>query len=259
MILRQPARLALLLWCVFGAALALGVDCHRSELPPADNGRCESTSPRALDASVGRRHALVEADDSITPSQRGWLPLHDRCNGHTTCRSATYPDRNAFLSSIPDPSEDQVDLDTPSKPPLFLRHAPAHVLIAGAPSPSGTKTSGNSHAPRHAVKNTPGLTTLWFLGGMLLAEVLLWKMLTNLCGRCPHCHHWFARVELDRLTPTDGGVVLPKLRARRFRFGTPAPYPAFSKIARSQTTSTRRQNQCSMCLHQWETTSRASR
>jgi hypothetical protein len=244
--------------------MAQAIDCHRAGLNHSESVVCASTALRALDMSVGRRYALVAANRSVTPGQRNWVQLRDRCNGNTICLTAAYRDRLATLSAMAIPPPARVDVANTAMPPLFLDGAPPQLLMpltAGASGPGGPSDQLNRAAgPMRMVEKPRDWLLLWVLGSMLLAEVLLWKMITRLCGKCPHCHHWFARIELDRLTETNSdGVLLPLLRRRRLRRRTLSSNGANPTLTRSQSVSVRRHNQCSLCLHEWETTSRESR
>lgn len=256
---RRPAWLVLLLWFVSGVSMAQAIDCQRSGLSHSGSTICASTALRALDAAVSQRYALVAADDDAGRSQRAWLQLRDRCNGNSSCLTAIYRNRSAYLSTISPPSAPVgiADLLQPRLMPTSTPVTPPGSVTSPAEDPS--VQLNRAAGPLPVVKKAPGLRPLWFLGGILLAEVLLWKMLTNFCGRCPHCHHWFTRIELDRVSQTDSGVVLPMLRRRQPGSRLHADNAGNQKFARSQTIGVRRHNQCTMCLHEWETISREAR
>lgn len=264
MILRRPARLVLLV-CACGPAAALAVDCKHANLTHSERAVCGSASLRKLDASVSQRIALVAGDGSARQSQYAWLQQRDRCNGNIPCLTRTYNERNAYLAAVT-VAPTQADAIASSLQQLLSRHGPSQPLVPVPPSLTGTMLPvsasdelNRAAGPQPAVNQPASWKPLWFLGGMLLAELLLWKMLTNRCGRCPHCHHWFARMELDRATQTDDSVMPPLLRRRRFRHRALAAHGVGSEFARTYTTTVRHHNQCRMCLHEWETTSRESR
>lgn len=266
MALWQSAWLAVLLWFVCGAASAQGIDCQRANLSHSETDVCASASLRALDTRISQRFVLVADDSSVKKSQRAWLQLRNRSNGKTTCLTPTYRERNAYLAAIVIPPPTRTEVITRSLQQLLLRHAPAQPLLLLPPSPTGTMVPVRASdlltraaGPQPVIKKPPDRKLLWFLGGMLLAETLLWKTLTKLCGKCPRCHHWFTRVELDRLTQTASSVVLPILRRRRLRRLTPDGNGENPEFTRSKTISVRRRNQCKMCLYEWETSSREPR
>ena len=267
MVLRQSAWQVLLLWSACGTAAAQAIDCHRVDLSHSETAVCASTSLRELDASVSRRYAQLVTDPRASLTQRAWLQLRDRCNGNTLCLTSSYRDRSALLSRIPvaPPPIARVAVASTTAPSIFAPRSPMQALLPQPALPLSRPTENPSDqlnraaGPMRAESKPPGLKLLWFLGGMLLAEVLLWKMLTNLCGKCPHCHHWFTRVELDRIIQADNASALPLLRRRRLRKQALIPSGESPSFTRSQTIAVRRHNQCSLCLHEWETTSRESR
>lgn len=262
--LHQSAWLVVLLLSVCGASLAQAIDCHGVGLTHSASAVCASTALRALEARVSGDSALVAADPRVRLSQRARLQLRDRCNGNILCLTSNY--RNALLSPLPVvPPALHAAVAGTAVPSIFAPRTPGQVLLPQRALPICTKATcspgdqpNRAAGPLSVVRKPPGMKLLWFLGGMLLAEVLLWKMLTNYCGKCPHCHHWFTRVELDRLTQADSASVLPVLRRRRLRNRALAAAGDIPSFTGSQILAVRSHHQCSLCLHEWETTSQES-
>jgi uncharacterized protein len=248
----------LLLAC--SAVEAQAIDCASNALNHSELAVCASASLRSLAASVDQRYPRVAGDVDVQRSQLAWITVRDRCNGNVACLTATYRERNAYLAALPaasGPGSSRAPLKH-----LFLRHAPAQLLDSVATQRNvlanginATDKLDRAAGAALAVKPAPW-NPLWLLTGVLCASALMWRLLTNVCGKCPNCHHWFARVEIDQRNLATGSPELPPHRRRGLRKRAFMSNPSSSEPARSRNTAVRHYNQCRMCLHEWETTSK---
>lgn len=245
-----------------GAAKAQSIDCASTALNNSEQAVCTTASLHSLAASMDNHYSRVADGPGVKQSQLEWTRLRDRCNGNITCLTIAYRERNAYLAKLPVTAKPTVTASSSREPikHLFLRHAPAQ-LLASAPARSATsrgaanasvqldRAAGLASVQDHSSHSEP----LWLLGGLLLATTLLWQMLTNVCGKCPSCHHWFAKVEIDqRNLASDPSE--PPTRRRGLRQRALVINLAPMESTRSQVGAVRHYNQCRMCLHEWETT-----
>jgi hypothetical protein len=256
------AFLALFLWGISGASTAQAIDCASSVLNHSERAVCASEPLRALAASIDRRYARVADNLGVKQSQLEWTRVRDRCNGNLACLTTAYRERNAYLAGLPVSARPSAAASAQPIKHLFLRHAPAQLLSpspAVAPTPSMDAVSASERlaraaGPAPAVSQPPHWSTLWFLGAMLLASVLLWQMLTNVCGKCPSCHHWFARVEIDRRQlASDAEEPAATRRRLSLRSRATAGPLAGTNAGLGRRAAVRHYNQCRICLHEWET------
>ncbi len=245
-----------------GVASAQAIDCASNALNHSERAVCASEPLRELAASIDKRYPRVADGLGVKQSQLEWTRVRDRCNGNLACLTTAYRERDAYLARLPviaKPSATTTASAAPVKH-LFLRHAPAQLLspsatIAAAP-PEETASAGErlerAAGPASPIGPTPHWNTLWFLGGVLFASILLWQMLTNVCGKCPSCHHWFARVEIDRRQLTSE-TSEPASRRLGRRSRASAGFLSLTEPGRERTATVRHYNQCRICLHEWET------
>jgi uncharacterized protein len=257
------AFLALFFGGVFGAASAQAIDCASNALNHSEHAVCASEPLRELAASIDKRYPRVADGLGVKQSQLDWIRIRDRCNGNLACLTTAYRERNAYLAKLPvtaKPPATTTAFATPIKH-LFLRHAPAQLLnpsavVASAPpmeTSSPSERLERAAGPSPATHPTTQWNTLWFLGGVLFASILLWQMLTNVCGKCPSCHHWFARVEIDRRQLAGEASELAARRRLGLRSRATASPLAGTDASRGRLATVRHYNQCRICLHEWET------
>lgn len=257
----RHAFVALFLWGISGATFAQAIDCARTTLNHSERAVCTSAPLRALAASMDKRYSRVADGLGVKRSQLEWTRVRDRCNGNVACLTTAYRERDAYLATLP-------VIAKPAATPiaagpikhLFLRHAPAQLLNPSpdtwtAPSTAIASASEQLERAAGPTPNTqpPHWNTLWLSGGVLLASVLLWQMLTNVCGKCPNCHHWFARIEIDRRQLADDAPELAPRRRLSLRSRAGAGPLATTDAGRGRVATVRHYNQCRICLHEWET------
>ena len=260
------ARLAffeLFLWGISGASSAQAIDCASNELNHSERTVCASEPLRVIAASIDRRYSRVADNLGVEQSQLEWARVRDRCNGNLACLTTAYRERDAYLAALPVSVKPSVTTAASAQPikHLFLRHAPAQLLSPSptmGPTPSMEAVSASERlsraaGPAPAVSQPPHWSTLWFLGAMLFASVLLWQMLTNVCGKCPSCHHWFARVEIDRRQLASDAAEPATRRRLSLRLRATAGPLASADTGRYRLAAVRHYNQCRICLHEWET------
>lgn len=256
------------LWGFSGAAAAQPIDCAGSALNNSKQAVCTSAPLRALAASMDKRYPRVADGLGVKQSQLEWTSVRDRCNGNLACLTTAYRERNAYLAKLPVTARPTALADSSRQPikHLFLRHAPAQLLIPAAAQPAmapvaaGASDQLNRAAgPAPVDARAPLWNPLWLLAGLLFASILLWQMLTNICGKCPSCHHWFARVEIDqRHLPNDPSEISTR-RRRVLRPRAMTGNLATAESVRGRVAAVRHYNQCRMCLHEWETTSQETK
>lgn len=263
MALRRFVLLAMFLAATSGATRAQSIDCANTALNNSEQAVCTTAPLRSLAASMDKHYSRVADGPGVKQSQLEWTKLRDRCNGNLTCLTTAYRERNAYLAKLPVTAKPTATVDSSREPikHLFLRHAPAQLLasaptrpatISGATSASAQldRAAGLAPVQDHSSHSEP----LWLLGGLLLATTLLWQMLTNVCGKCPSCHHWFAKVEIDQRNLASDPPK-PTTRPRRgLRQRVLANNLAPVESMRGRVGAVRHYNQCRMCLHEWETT-----
>ncbi len=262
------AFLVLFLCAIAGAASAQSIDCASTALNHSERVVCASASLRALAASMDKRYRRVADGQGVKQNQLEWTHVRDHCNGNVACLTAAYRERNAYLAAL------QVTARSAATPTaaasvthLFLRHAPGQLpakspAIASAPPADANGASerwDRAAGPDPVIGRPPHWSTLWFLGGVILASILLWRMLTNVCGKCPNCHQWFARVQIDR-HPLSGDATAPTTRHRfALRSRATDDRQASDEVHRARGAALRHYHQCRICLHEWETTSQETK
>lgn len=268
MLLRLSGFLALVLLGVSGVAGAQAIDCASSALNNSEQAVCASTSLRSLAARMDKRYPLVTDAPGVKQSQLEWTTLRDRCNGNVACLIKVYRQRNAYLAALPLPEKPLTAADTPNAPTkhLFLRHAPAQLLTpASAQQPanldveSATAQLERAAGPLTVEEHTTHRNSIWFLAGIMSAAILLWQMLTNVCGKCPSCHHWFAKIEIDQRNLANDPSELSTHRRRGLRQRAMTNSVAIPEPMRGRVAAVRHYNQCRMCLHEWETTTQETK
>jgi uncharacterized protein len=245
------------------AAEAQAIDCAGAVLNHSELAVCASASLRSLATSIDQRYPQVAGDVDVRRSQLVWITVRDRCNGNVTCLTATYRERNAYLAALPAAPGPLTGTDSSRAPlkHLFLRHAPAQLLgpVAAQKNVLADGTNATDKLDRAAgpslVVRQARWNLLWLLTGALCASALLWRLLTNVCGKCPSCHHWFARVEIDQKSLAASSLELPLRRRGGLRKHTLANYRSIPESTQGRIATVRHYNQCRMCLHEWETTS----
>ncbi len=250
----------LLLAC--SAVHAQAIDCAGAALNNSERAVCASISLRSLAASIDGRYRRVAGDGNVRQSQLDWVKARNRCNGNMVCLTTTYRERNAFLAALP-PASDPISETDSSRAPLkhlFLRHAPAQLLNPVAaqqvlPADGANADDKLDQAAGGPRTEKPRWNPLWLLIGVMFTSALLWQMLTNVCGKCPSCHHWFARVEIDQRNLADDALDKPVRRRRRQRMRALTTNLSDPESVRGRVATVRHYNQCRMCLHEWETTS----
>jgi len=256
------ALLALFFWGISGSSSAQAIDCASTALNHSERTVCASEPLRELAASIDKRYPRVADGLGVKQSQLEWTRIRDRCNGNLACLTTAYRERNAYLAGLPVIGKPVATAAaTAPMKHLFLRHAPAQLLspttaIAATPPQdpaSASERLERAAGPAPAIGSTPRWNTLWFLGGMLLASILLWQMLTNVCGKCPNCHHWFARVEIDQRQLSSETPELAGRRRLGLRSRATAGSLTVSDPGQGRMTAVRHYNQCRICLHEWET------
>lgn len=252
-------RLAVLCACFAGAAVAQASVAPRFNRTPAGASTAANTSLRVLDDSVGGGHALPDGTASAEQTRRAWMEVSDRCKEDMAFLAAATCQREVVLATGASPAAATADAPGVLWRQLFRKRAPARQLLPMPAAAAGAAAPTSVIAPVRPAARYPGWKPLWLLGGVIMAEILCWKMLTRLCGKCPNCHQWFARVELHRLAQANDSAALPVLRRRRFRHRSLATNPGNAERERRRSVPLRRHNQCCMCLHEWETTSRGAR
>jgi len=256
------------LWGVSGAAAAQSIDCASTTLNNSAQAVCASASLRSLAASMDKRYPRVADNLGVKQSQLEWTSVRDRCNGNLACLTTTYRERNAYLAKLPVTARPLASADSSRQPinHLFLRHAPAQLLIpasaqpvSGASAPNASDQLNRAAGPAPTELPATHWNPLWLLSGVFLASILLWQMLTNVCGKCPNCHHWFAKVEIDQRNLAGDLPELPVRRRRGLRQRATANNLANPEAMRGRVAAVRHYNQCRMCLHEWETTSQETK
>lgn len=264
MALRSIVFFAVLLSSTFGVSSVGAVDCRSAALNHSGAAICATPSLRALDASVEKSYQRVASEPGVQNGQLAWIALRDRCNANVACLHSIYRQRDLYLASLPSP----VSVGAARTPlqHLFMRHAPAQLLI-GASAPllitggSATSELDRAAGPARPEAPRPPWNPFWFLSGVVLAAILLWQLLTNVCGKCPNCHHWFARVEIDqRQLSGDRAEPASRRRLSRQRASRRASPGSLAVIEpMHERCLVRHYHQCRMCLHEWETVSEADR
>ncbi|WP_458071985.1 hypothetical protein [Rhodanobacter sp. BL-MT-08] len=255
------AFLALFWGGISGAASAQAIDCASTTLNHSERAVCASETLRSLAASMDRRYSHLADTGSARHSQLEWTGIRDRCNGNLACLTTAYRERNAYLARLPAITTSAAAAPDSTEPVkhLFLRHAPAQLL---SPAPSALPAEPASASERlnraagpatPAISQTPRWNTLWVLVGLLSVSILLWQMLTNVCGKCPNCHHWFARVEIDRRQLASDATRLSTRRRLIPRSRAVTDTMAGHESGRGHVAAVRHYHQCRMCLHEWET------
>jgi hypothetical protein len=261
MLFRRYAFAALLFWGLSGAATAQTIDCASNDLNHSERAVCASAPLHALAVSMDTRYLRVADNPDVRQSQAAWINLRNRCNGNLACLTTAYRERSAYLAGLRAKATPTPIPPIAAQPMqhLFLRHAPAQLLGPSPVTPATEAASASARLERAAgpaapvINQTPHWKTLWFLGGVLLVSVVLWQLLTNVCGKCPNCHHWFARVEIDR-RPQAAHASIPAIR-RRLSLRSRALASPLSgiDIVQGRAGAVRHFNQCRICLHEWET------
>ena len=258
MALQRCAFLALILAGFFGTASAQTIDCADKALNNSDAAVCASSPLHALDVSIEKKYQHLAHDPAAQQSQREWASRRDRCNASVACLDAVYSERSAHLDNLL-----AADKLTAARSPLkavpthlFLRHAPAQLLLPPAPGVSADATDHLNRAagPVVPVRDTTHWNPIWFVSVVMMVALLLWQILTNVCGKCPSCHHWFARTEVDQRHFTVDQAELPRRRGWRPRLRGASSSMSSQPVHRP-VALVRHYNQCRMCLHEWETTS----
>jgi len=255
------AVVGLVLWGISGLTSAQSIDCASTALNHSERTVCTSEALRALAASMDKRYPLVADGLGVKQSQLEWTRVRDRCNGNAACLITAYRERNAYLAKLPviaKPAATPIAAE-PIKH-LFLRHAPAQLLNpspAASVAPSTALASASEQLERAAgpapANTPPPWNALWLVGGVLLASILLWQMLTNVCGKCPNCHHWFARIEIDRRQLSNDASEHATRRRLVLRSRAAAGPLDTPDAGRGRMAAVRHYNQCRICLHEWET------
>jgi uncharacterized protein len=254
------AFFALFFWGSTGTASAQAIDCARNDLNHSERTVCASAPLHALAIGMDKRYARVLNNAGVKQSQSAWIDVRDRCNGNLACLTTAYRERSAYLakSSVDVAPKGRSAAAAPSMQNLFLRHAPAQ-LLASSSGITTAEAGASARLDRAAgpaapvISQAPHWNTLWFVGGVLFVSVLLWQTLTNVCGKCPNCHHWFARVEIDRRRLASAASTAPlrrRLRLRSRALASPLPQ---TNASHERKRSVRHFNQCRICLHEWET------
>ena len=264
MALRRFTLLTMFVWGFSSAAAAQAIDCASTALNNSAHAVCASAPLRALAASMDRRYLRVDDSIGVKQGQLQWSRMRDRCNGNLACLSTTYRERLAYLAKLP-ATAGPATVGEASRPPvkhLFLRHAPAQLLIPAGAQPEAAPdlaAAGDQRdraaGPAPVDVHTPHRDPIWLLGGVLLASIVLWQLLTNVCGKCPSCHQWFARLEIDQRHLTNDPPQVATRRRRVFRQLASAGHLAHAEPVRNRSATVRHYHQCRMCLHEWETTS----
>ncbi len=253
------AFVGLVLWGISGLTSAQSIDCASAALNHSERAVCASEPLRALAASMDTRYRLVADGLGVKQSQVEWTRVRDRCNGNVACLTTAYRERNAYLAKLPvvaKPAATPIAAE-PIKH-LFLRHAPALLSPAPAASASPSTASASEQleraaGPAPASSQPPQWNSMWLVGGVLLASIVLWQTLTNVCGKCPNCHHWFARIEIDRRQLANDASELATRRRLGLRSRAISGHLASADAGRGGTATVRHYNQCRICLHEWET------
>jgi uncharacterized protein len=260
MALRSLMLLAVFLGGTFGTATAQAIDCANAPSNNSDKAICASASLRALDTTMSHRYQQATEIAGVRQSQLEWIGTRERCNGNIVCLQNAYRQRNVFLLAMVPP-----DASTTTRPirHSFLRAQPP--FTAAAPTLQTASTSSVADAtdflnraagPAVAAANTSDLNPWWILGGVVVAALFLWQMLNDVCGKCPSCHQWFARMEVDLDSETHEGAWPPaRSGQRRERRSMSIRTAANAKHMRARVIHHRHYNQCKICQHEWITTS----
>ncbi len=217
---------------------------------------------------MDRRYLRVADGPGVKRGQLDWISVRDRCNGNMTCLTTAYHERNAYLATLPVNARPAVAAESVSPPirHLFLMHSPAQLLAPATAKPAALAQAVSASDQLNRAAGPPPAEAppqpwhrLWFLAGLLFVSVVLWQMLTNVCGKCPNCHHWFAKVEIDQRRLATDPSELPDIHRRGLRPRATASRRANTDSTRDRVAAVRHYNQCRMCLHEWETTSQQTK
>lgn len=262
MALRSVVLFAVFLGSAPGVSAAQAMDCRSAALNHSEAAICASPSLRALDAVMDKRYQRVASEPGVQQGQLAWASLRDRCNANVGCLDSIYRQRNLYLAALPPPADAAAATKVSRKPlqHLFMRHAPAQLLVA-PPTPSlavdATGELYRAAGPARPEAPKPQWNSLWFVSGVVLVAILMWQLLTNVCGKCPNCHHWFARVEIDQRQLIDDRPE-PNRRRRGLRHRASAASPSVIEPIHERASVLRHYHQCRMCLHEWETVSEST-